>query len=519
MPHDLALYATLLKVIIFLPLLAAPLLFLTKGSTARLVALVVTGVELLLGLWLYYGFVTVGSADLQMNGFAFLSSVDWFGERYDIKFITGLDGISIYMVLLSVLLFPLVVLFSNTTIREREGAYYGLLLLLQTGLIGAFVSLDLVLFFVFFELGLIPMFFLMGMWGGLDRVYASTKFFVYTLAGSVLLMIGILYLGFEAGPQVGAIYTSNLPLILSSVQIDPASALWLFWAFALAFAIKMPLFPFHTWVPSAYAEAPPAGTVLMAAIMGKMGAYGFIRFCLPLFPTESAENAGIFATVGVIAILYAAMIAMVQFDLKKLIAYSSLAHLGFVIIGIFSFREDALSGAVLQMFNHGVTIAALFLLLGMLEHRTGSMYLTDYRGIAKRMPNFTLLFIIATLASVGLPGLNGFVGEFMILIGSFDSPALGSHLYAILGACGVIFAAVYMLWMVRRVFFGTLEEGSRLRTISDIDSREVAVLLPLVVLMFYIGFHATPFLNQITQTTGPLVAALMEQVMSGYVSL
>jgi NADH-quinone oxidoreductase subunit M len=318
---------------------------------------------------------------------------------------------------------------------------------------------------------------------------------------------------------VGAIYTSDLPVILNSVQLEPGAAAWLFWAFAIAFAVKMPLFPVHTWQPSAYAEAPPAATALMAAIMGKMGAYGFIRFCLPLFPTESAENADIFAALGVIAILYGALIAMVQYDLKKLIAYSSLAHLGFVIIGIFSFREEALSGAVLQMFNHGVTIAALFLLLGMLEHRTGTLYLTDYRGIAKRMPNFTLLFLIATLASVGLPGLNGFVGEFMILVGSFDSPALGSQVFSILGAVGVIFAAVYMLWMIRRVFFGTYEEGSRLSQLNDLDSREVAVLLPLVVLMFYIGFHATPFLNQITQTTGPLVSALMEQVMSTYVSL
>jgi NADH-quinone oxidoreductase subunit M len=508
--QDAEVYATLLNVLIFTPLVGAILILFLGSGLARNIALGVSSLSLVLGVLVYVGYLQFGNGEVIVDRFAFQTTLDWFSSRYDIKYMVGVDGISIYLVLLATLLAPLAILFSFGAVKTNEKSYYALMLLLLTGLIGVFCALDLVLFFVFFELGLIPMFFLMGIWGGLDRQYAANKFFVYTLAGSVLLMIGILYVGFVAGPADSRLFTSDLTRI-HLTTLSSAESKWLFWAFAVAFTIKLPLFPFHTWQPTAYAEAPSGATVLMAGVMGKMGAYGLIRFAIPLFPQAAAEYAWVFATLGVVAILYGGLVAMVQTNLKRLIAYSSVAHMGFVVLGIFAFSAESLSGAVLQLFSHGVTTGALFLLLGMLQQRTDTMEIIDYQGIAKVLPTFTLIFIISSLASVGLPGLNGFVGEFLILLGAFHSPAFGS-VFAVLAATGVIIAAVYMLWMIRRVFFGTAPEGLAL---ADLNAREVAALLPLVILMFWVGFNATPFLETISGTTDFLVQGIQDSVING----
>lgn len=512
--QDAAVYSTLLNLLIFTPVVGALLVLLLGNRSARTVALAASGVTLVMGVLVYIGYLQFGLAEVTVDGYAFQTTMEWFAGRYDIKYMLGVDGVSIYMVLLATILAPLAILFSFGSVKKHEKSYYALMLLLLTGLIGVFCALDLVLFFVFFELGLIPMFFLMGIWGGQDRQYASYKFFVYTLAGSVLLMVGILYAGFAGGETVGQIFTSDITR-LSLASLDPDTQRYLFWAFAIAFAVKLPLFPFHTWQPTAYSEAPAGATVLMAGVMGKMGAYGFIRFVLPMFPQASAEYAWLFATLGVIAILYGGMAAMVQTNLKRLIAYSSIAHMGFVIIGIFAMTDEALSGAVLQLFSHGITTGALFLLLGMLHQRTDTMEIMDYKGIAKVVPTFTLLFIITSLASVGLPGLNGFVGEFLILIGAYGSPAFSGG-FAIVAALGVIVAAVYMLWMIRRVFFGPAAEGLSL---ADLSTREVAAVLPLILLMFWVGFNATPFLEVINPTTEQIVLSVHQAVVHGMASV
>jgi NADH-quinone oxidoreductase subunit M len=410
--------------------------------------------------------------------------------------------------LLTTLLFFLSILFSIGSVKTHVKSYYVLLLLLETSVLGVFLSLDLFLFYLFFEVGLIPMYFLIGLWGGEKRIFAAVKFFLYTFVGSVLFLISILYLGDYAGDQLKeGIFTTDFAKLMA-VALPRTLQFWLFWGFAIAFLIKVPVFPVHTWLPLAHTEAPTAGSVILAGVLLKMGTYGLMRFNLPLFPEASLFYANTMAFLGLIGILYGAMAAMMQSDIKKLIAYSSVAHMGFIMMGIFAFTPEALNGAVLQMVNHGLSTGALFLIVGMIYDRTHTRLIRDYQGIAKLLPVFTFFFMFATLASIGMPGLNGFVGEFLILLGSYASRHLDPW-YPILGASGVILAAVYMLWMFRRVMFGELK--SPIPSLNDLCSREILVLLPLALLMLWIGLGSSHFLEQIHVTNEALLETIKTQ--------
>ena len=508
---DQDLYSLLLNITLFLPLLGIPLV-LMAGKKAKYVAFAVSLLTFIISLVVYKGYMDIGRMAVGSSGYAFYKAYELasgsFLTGYDIKYIVGIDGISIYLVLLTTLLFPLSMWFSFGSVSKYQKGYYAMLLLLQTGVTGVFVSLDMVLFYMFFEVGLIPMYFLIGLWGGKDRIYASLKFFLYTLAGSVLLLIAIVYLGQYVASFIpgGQVFTSDLGtithvLITQGIPFD--IQLYLFLGFAISFLVKVPIFPVHTWLPDAHVQAPTAGSVILAGVLLKMGTYGLIRFCLPLFPEASLYYAPAISILALIGIIYGAMAAMVQTDIKKLVAYSSVAHMGFVVLGIFAMQKEAMSGAVLQMINHGISTGALFLLVGMVYDRRHSREIKDFQGIAKQMPTFTLFFIIATMSSIGLPGLNGFVGEFLILLGSFGSPVIDQWV-VVVATTGVILAAVYMLWMFRRVMFGELDKAEN-QALTDLNRNEVAVLIPLTLLMFIIGFYASPFLQEINLSSDLVV--------------
>jgi len=506
MSQETLFYNTLLNLLLFSPLVGIPILLFTSEKQSKYVAFIISLIPLVLSIWIFGGYLSFADRELASNSYAFYNVIPWFGEnsRYDINFITGIDGVSIYLVLLTTLLFTLSIFFSWNSIAKHEKAYYILLLLLEMGVLGVFTSLDLILFYVFFEIGLIPMYFLIGIWGGKDRVYAAVKFFLYTLVGSFMTLIAILYLGSYAADALntGKAFTSNLSEIMK-LQLPPEIQTWLFLGFVVSFAIKVPVFPVHTWLPDAHVQAPTSGSVILAGVLLKMGTYGIIRFCLPLFPNASMDFAPFFSVLGLIGITYGAMAAMVQTDVKKLVAYSSVAHMGFIVMGIFAMNHEAMSGAVLQMINHGISTGALFLIVGMIYDRRHTREIADFQGLAKQVPVFTVFFMITTLSSVGLPGLNGFVGEFLILLGSFQSPAFQAWI-PIVATTGVILAAVYMLWMFRRVMFGELDKKEN-KELTDLTTHEVAVLIPLVILMFVIGFYATPFLHHINQSSDKIV--------------
>ncbi|HEY0379120.1 MAG TPA: NADH-quinone oxidoreductase subunit M, partial [Pyrinomonadaceae bacterium] len=383
---------------------------------------------------------------------------------------------------------------SWTAITKRQLPYYVLLLLLESAMIGVFVSLDLLLFYLFFEASLVPMFFLIGIWGGERRIYAAVKFFIYTAVGSLLMLAGIIALWYAFG-------TFDYVRILAALQADPGKltpewTFWLFLAFALAFSIKVPLFPFHTWLPDAHTEAPTAGSVILAGVLLKMGTYGLMRFNFALFPEQARAFAPLFVVLAIIGIIYGALVAMVQPDVKRLVAYSSVSHMGFVVLGLFSFTEQGMQGALYQMLNHGVSTGALFLFVGMIYERRHTRMISDFGGLAHSMPWFSALFVIASLSSVGLPLLNGFVGEFLILLGTWMSNAV-SHSWAVtmLAATGVIWAAVYMLWMLQRVVFGRIRNPENAR-LKDLNAREVGLLIPLLILMLVMGAYPRPFLDR-----------------------
>jgi NADH-quinone oxidoreductase subunit M len=509
--------ALLMIAMIFVPLIGVPLILTLGKSSARYIAFGVSMIPFLLSVVIYMGYLNFSTLNVATaDGYVIDAAYRWFGEKlpngnwvssFDINFLAGIDGISIYLILLTTLIFPLSILFSWGSVHDKEAAYYSLLLILEAGVLGVFVSLDLILFYVFFEMVLIPMYFLIGIWGGKDRIYAALKFFLYTLIGSLLMLVCIIFLGYFAGQQVnGGVFTSDL-LKISQVSIPAHIQTWLFLGFTFSFAIKVPLFPLHTWLPDAHVQAPTSGSVILAAVLLKMGTYGLIRFCLPLFPLASIEFAPYLCALGTIGIVYGAIASMVQTDIKKLVAYSSVSHLGFIVLGIFSFTKESMSGAILQMINHGISTGALFLLIGMIYDRRHTREIKDFQGLAKVVPIFTVIFMITTFSSIGLPGLNGFVGEFLILLGAFSSEVV-SPTFAIVGTTGVIIAAVYMLWMFRRVMFGTLEKEEN-RTLKDLSGREVAVLMPLIILMFYIGFHATPFLKEVGKSSDQVVEKIL----------
>ena len=489
----------LTSVVIFLPLLGAlAIMALRDVNAIRWTALGTTTLTFLLSLFLFAGFDPAVSTET-MPQLVDLSA-SWFPNQYDIKYFVGVDGLSLLLVMLTTLLGPIVVLSSWHYIGKQRNAYYTLLLVLQTGVTGVFCSFDVFLFYIFFELTLIPMYFIIGIWGGEQRVYAAVKFVLYTLVGSLLMLVAILYLGHAAGDAVnGGVFTTDWYKLLS-FNIPLGTQTWLFFLFALSFAIKVPLFPLHTWLPDAHVQAPTGGSVILAGVLLKMGTYGLVRFCLPFFPNAAQEYAMLFAVLAVIGIIYGALVSRVQTDAKKLVAYSSVSHLGFVVLGIFAFTAEAMQGAVIQMVNHGISTGALFLLVGMLYERRHTREMADFGGIAKTVPILTFFMVFSVLASAGLPGLNGFVGEFLILLGSFKSDVVGSPFLIALATSGVILAAVYLLWLLYRTFFGPIRDEKN-RSMPDMNLREIVLMAPLAVLMFVLGFAPNAFLERSEPTT------------------
>jgi NADH-quinone oxidoreductase subunit M len=445
-------------------------------------------------------------ADYSTAGFNLVEQVTWI-EAFGISYKVGVDGLSLWLVILTTALSPVALYASWGTITTRIKEYAFSFLLLELGMLGAFVALDLFLFYVFWELMLVPMYLIIGVWGGKDRVYAAVKFFLYTMVGSLLMLVAILYV-VTSYEQLAGHYTFDLQE-LSSLVLPALPQYLCFSAFALAFAIKVPMFPFHTWLPDAHVQAPTGGSVILAAVLLKLGIYGFIRFAMPLFPVASQAIGPVLAGLGVVGIIYGAYAAWVQRDLKKLIAYSSVSHMGFILLGLFAMNRNGISGAILQMINHGVSTGALFLLVGVIYDRRHTRMLDDFGGLAKVMPWYTLFFLIITMSSIGLPGTNGFVGEFMILAGSFFSRTpigFGTSWFimTLLAATGVIFAAVYMLHAVLRMFWGKVVHPEN-ESLSDLNRREVWSLVPLIVLVFWIGLYPKFFLDKMNPAVDSFV--------------
>jgi NADH-quinone oxidoreductase subunit M len=419
------------------------------------------------------------------------SSIDtlWV-ESAHIHFHLAVDGINIWLILLTTLLLPVGICVADTLTEDRNKTFYSLLLLFEFGLIGVFSAFDLFVFYVFWEVALVPMYLMVGGWGGSRRGFAAVKFFVYTMAGSVLMLGGIIYLANRAGTfdyaQIIAALNSG------TVVLNPHEQLLLFLAFFAAFAIKVPIFPLHTWVPLTYSEAPATATFLLAAVMSKMGAYGLIRYCVPLFPAAAHECAGWIAVLAIIGIIYGALLAIVQVNFKKLIAYSSISHLGFIVLGIFTFQQQGVDGAIFQMIAHGVSTGALFILLGYLQKRRSSVAIEDFGGVASSAPGLATAFMIAMLASIGLPTLSNFVGEYLVLQGA----AFANFTWAVWAAVGVILSAVYMLWMYQRTFLG--KAGAEASSMSDLTTKEWAPLIPLILMMVWLGCYTNPFLRPIS---------------------
>jgi len=487
-----------LHALLWLPLLGMGGILLMREEQAKMVAFAWSSFLFVLSLGLWWSFDTDGSL------FQLVSQREWI-PAWGVSYALGIDGISLFMVLLTTLTMPLAILGSFRYIVKREKAFYALMMLLQTGIIGVFVAMDVFLFYMFFELTLVPMYFIVGVWGGERRIYAAVKFFLYTALGSLLMLVAILYLYVRAGDG-GDLSFHYLDLL--GVPLTLTEQLWLFAAFALAFAIKVPLFPLHTWLPDAHVEAPTPGSVVLAAVLLKMGTYGFLRFVLPFFPEASTHPPVVTTMIllGVIGILYAAAVAAVQPDAKKLVAYTSVAHMGFVVIGIFALTVNGLQGGLMVMISHGVSTGALFLLLGMLYERLHTREIDDFGGLARVVPLFATAFIITAFTSIGLPGTSGFVGEFLALLGTFERyPVL-----AFVATFGVIFAAYYMLPMVQKILFNRLDRPENM-AIPDLSRRELAVLSPLLLLMILLGLFPTPVLSRME----PGVRAIVEYVDGG----
>lgn len=484
----------LLSIVIFLPLLGVIAIALLRGlgaPTIKWIALLISLLTFAISIGLYTGYDATATEDL----FQLDKKLDWIpgiGASYHI----GIDGISLWLVLLTTFLTPICILAAWNSVEKGLSGFMMSLLALETGMLGVFCALDLLLFFVFWEAMLIPMYFLIGIWGGERRIYATIKFVLYTMAGSALMLVGILALYFQNGNSFDLVQ-----LLAAEGPFDHANLLFL--AFFIAFAIKVPLFPFHTWLPDAHVEAPTVGSVILAGVLLKMGTYGIVRFCLPLFPQAAADATSWVVPLAVIGIIYGALVAMVQPDLKKLVAYSSVSHLGFVVLGLFSQSGTGIQGSVLQMINHGLSTGALFLLVGMIYERRHSRMIVDFGGLAKKMPIFATIFLIVTLSSIGLPGLNGFVGEFKILLGSFVENAF-SRWYVVFATSGVILAAVYMLWMYQRVMFGTPDSTNE--ALPDLNPRELTVLLPILLFIVWIGVHPNTFLDPMKPSVDAVAA-------------
>jgi NADH-quinone oxidoreductase subunit M len=493
----------LLNVVLYLPLLGAALCLLLPNNRPGLAAkfaTVVAALDLVISVPLWSGWA---SAAPDAYGFRFVVDAPWIAS-YGIRYIVGVDGISMLLVLLTTLLGFLAILSSWTAVHDRQSQYYACLLVLQTGMLGVFVSLDTFLFYVFWEVMLIPMYFLIGIWGGPRRIYASVKFFLFTFLGSVLMLVGILAL-YSHHAAVTGVSTFDIRILqaMGSWSDWMPLQVWVWLAFFLGFAIKVPMFPFHTWLPDAHVEAPTAGSVLLAGVLLKMGTYGFLRFSLPMLPDATRRFAPWVLALAVIGVIYGAMVALMQKDWKKLVAYSSISHLGFCMLGVFALNYQGLTGGVLQMVNHGLSTGALFLLVGVVYERRHTRELSEYGGLVKVMPWFAVIFMIMTLSSIGMPLIpgNGFTGEWTILVGVFG---LKTKVWAILGATGLVLGATYMLWLYQRTMFGKIDNEDN-RRLTDLNVRELACLLPLVVLAFWIGIRPAPFFRVLDEPVQRLV--------------
>jgi NADH-quinone oxidoreductase subunit M len=468
----------ILSTLIFLPVAGAALLLLIPRSQEGLIrvfTLVLSVITFIISLPLFTKF------DKSTHVMQFVERHQWI-PAWNINYSLGLDGISILFVLLSTLVIILCVLISWNSIKTKTKEFYISLLIVEGAMIGVFCSLDFFLFYIFWEAMLIPMYLLIGVWGGPNRVYAAVKFFLYTLVGSVLMLVGIIVLYLYSG--------RTFDIVELSTRVYPYQMqLWLFWAFFAAFAVKVPMFPVHTWLPDAHTEAPTAGSVILAAVLIKMGAYGFLRFSLPILPEASRAMTPAMLALSVIAIIYGGVICLAQTDLKRLIAYSSVSHMGFVTLGIFALNIQGLEGGILQMVNHGIVTGALFLSVGIIYDRTHTRQIADYGGVASVMPLYASLFIVFTLASIGLPSTNGFIGEFLIILGGFTA----NQWAGVLAATGIIIGAGYMLWLYQRVFF--MEINPKVAALHDMDAREIITLLPMIVLIFWIGIYPDTFLG------------------------
>jgi NADH-quinone oxidoreductase subunit M len=493
----------LLSVMTFLPILGVlGLLFMPRdnGGLLKGFTLIVTLVTFFVSLPLAFDNRFKTTADMLYSEFTpWINIGDYFQMNYHV----GVDGISLWLVLLTTFIMPIAVLSTWHAIDKNIKGFMALALLLETAMLGAFVSLDLFLFYIFWELMLIPMYFMIGIWGGKNRIYAAVKFFLYTAVGSLLMLVAIIYVYYFAiqsgvdmrGFNITQFYKLGIPAHLQT---------WLFLAFAFSFAIKVPMFPLHTWLPDAHTEAPTAGSVILAAILLKMGTYGYVRFAMPLFPEATHKFIPFMALLAVIGIIYGSLVAMMQDDVKKLVAYSSVAHLGFVMLGVFALNLTGLTGGMLQMINHGISTGALFLIVGFIYERRHTREISEFGGLAKQMPVFATIFMIITFSSIGLPGTNGFVGEFLALLGAFESDL---RWFAIIASSGVIFAAVYMLWMFQRVMFGEMKNPKN-QDLKDLSAREVVMMLPLLLFVFWIGIYPNVFFDKMT----PSLEQLIQQV-------
>jgi NADH-quinone oxidoreductase subunit M len=456
------------------------------AGASRSLALAIFAIEFIVSLGLWWSFDPASAAWQARVDFSWIPS-------WGIRFTIGVDGIAVMMILLTTFIMLLAVAGSWTSIRQRTRSYYALLLVLTSGMLGVFVSLDLFLFYVMWEVMLVPMYFIVGIWGGERRIYASLKFFIYTMVGSMLMLAAIVYLGLQARSPVTGLPTFSYDAILANVQLSQKAALWCFGAFFMAFAVKVPMFPFHTWLPDAHVEAPTAGSVVLASIMLKLGTFGFLRLAVPLFPSAAMSPAvrTIILTLAVIGIVYGALVSLVQPDFKKLVAYSSVSHLGFVMLGIFALTVQSVQGALMVMINHGISTGALFFLIGMIYERRHTRLIESYGGIARVVPMFAALLTIVTFSSIGVPGTNGFVGEFLVLIGAFRTEPI----MAVIASTAVIISAAYLLWAIQRILFNSLDKLEN-EHIPDLNGRELAVMIPLIACIVWLGVYPAPVLRR-----------------------